>query len=41
MERPAPAPRAQQKRKDEDDKPVAGTIGDLIKEKLGGKLDLK
>ncbi|MCC6555046.1 MAG: S1 RNA-binding domain-containing protein, partial [Polyangiaceae bacterium] len=42
MERPAPAPRAQQKRvKDEDEKPVAGTIGDLIKEKLGGKLDLK
>jgi small subunit ribosomal protein S1 len=24
-----------------DDKPIAGTIGDLIKEKLGGKLDLK
>ena len=42
MERPAPAPRTQQKRKDsEDDKPAAGTIGDLIKEKLGGKLDLK
>jgi small subunit ribosomal protein S1 len=41
MERPAPAPRMQQKRKDEDDKPAAGTIGDLIKEKLGGKLDLK
>jgi small subunit ribosomal protein S1 len=27
--------------KDEDDRPVAGTIGDLIREKLGGKLDLK
>ncbi len=26
---------------DEDDRPVAGTIGDLIREKLGGKLDLK
>jgi small subunit ribosomal protein S1 len=25
----------------DDDKPAAGTIGDLIKEKLGGKLDLK
>jgi small subunit ribosomal protein S1 len=41
MERPAPLPRTAQKRKDEDDKPAAGTIGDLIKEKLGGKLDLK
>jgi small subunit ribosomal protein S1 len=27
--------------KDEDDRPAAGTIGDLIREKLGGKLDLK
>ncbi len=26
---------------EEDDRPVAGTIGDLIREKLGGKLDLK
>src|SRR5689334_1350198 len=26
--------------KDEDDRPAAGTIGDLIREKLGGKLDL-
>ncbi|AUX25531.1 30S ribosomal protein S1 [Sorangium cellulosum] len=41
MERPAPVQRQQQKRKDDDEKPVAGTIGDLIKEKLGGKLDLK
>jgi small subunit ribosomal protein S1 len=41
IERPAPQPRLQQKRKDEDEKPTAGTIGDLIKEKLGSKLDLK
>ncbi len=43
MERPAPVQRQQQKRKEDggDDKPVAGTIGDLIKEKFGGKLDLK
>ncbi|AKT42671.1 30S ribosomal protein S1 [Chondromyces crocatus] len=42
MERPAPQPRQQQKRKEEgEEKPVAGTIGDLIKEKLGAKLDLK
>ena len=42
MERPAPVQHQQQKRKDDDDgKPTAGTIGDLIKEKLGGKLDLK
>jgi small subunit ribosomal protein S1 len=26
---------------EEDDRPAAGTIGDLIREKLGGKLDLK
>jgi small subunit ribosomal protein S1 len=26
---------------EDDDRPVAGTIGDLIREKLGGKLDLK
>jgi small subunit ribosomal protein S1 len=41
LERPAPVPRTAQKRKDEDDKAVPGTIGDLIKEKLGSKLDLK
>jgi small subunit ribosomal protein S1 len=43
-----PQPERSQKKKSaasvaggEDDKPVAGTIGDLIKEKLGLKLDLK
>ncbi|NUQ77118.1 MAG: 30S ribosomal protein S1 [Polyangiaceae bacterium] len=45
VEKPQPAERAQKKKSvvggPEEDKPVAGTIGDLIKEKLGGKLDLK
>ena len=37
-ERPAPAPR---KAHQEDSPKPAGTLGDLIKEKLGGKLELK
>jgi small subunit ribosomal protein S1 len=47
VEKPAAAERPQKKKTPgvagsvEDDKPMAGTIGDLIKEKLGGKLDLK
>jgi small subunit ribosomal protein S1 len=45
VEKPA-APERPQKggsrpKQAEEDRPVAGTIGDLIKEKLGGKLDLK
>jgi small subunit ribosomal protein S1 len=44
VEKPA-APERPQKKKTgggtDEEKPVAGTIGDLIKEKLGGKLDLK
>ncbi len=46
VEKPAPAERPQkQKQKSagtDEDKPMAGTIGDLIREKLGTKLgDLK
>jgi small subunit ribosomal protein S1 len=44
VEKPAAPERPQKKGKTgstDEDKPVAGTIGDLIKEKLGGKLDLK
>ncbi|MBK8937206.1 MAG: 30S ribosomal protein S1 [Polyangiaceae bacterium] len=37
-ERPAGAPA---RKHHEADRPAAGTLGDLIKEKLGGKLDLK
>jgi small subunit ribosomal protein S1 len=42
-EKPSPAERAQKKKAiiSEEDKPAAGTVGDLIREKLGGKLDLK
>jgi small subunit ribosomal protein S1 len=42
-EKPAPAERGLKKKvaSPEDDKPAAGTVGDLIREKLGGKLDLK
>ena len=40
-EKPAPAERPQKKKITEEEKAAPGTIGDLIKEKLGGKLDLK
>lgn len=48
VEKPQPAERPQKKKGTggtapavEDDKPAAGTVGDLIREKLAGKLDLK
>ncbi len=46
VEKPQPPERTQKKKAAssggaDEDKPVAGTIGDLIKEKLGLKLDLK
>jgi small subunit ribosomal protein S1 len=43
MEKPAPAPKQMRKKvaAEEDDRSSANTLGDLIKEKLGGKLDLK
>jgi len=37
----AERPAGQAQRKHEDRPAAAGTLGDLIKEKLGGKLDLK
>jgi hypothetical protein len=50
MEKPQPAERPARKKSAgtttgstavvEDDKPAAGTVGDLIREKLAGKLDL-
>jgi small subunit ribosomal protein S1 len=44
VEKPAPAerpkkPKGQKQVEDGDDKPVAGTIGDLIREKLGAKIE--
>ncbi len=41
VEKPQPAERPQKKKITEEEKAAPGTIGDLIKEKLGGKLDLK